>query len=453
MTTAALTMSVLDQPYRAMTIGVLALISVLAFEAMAVTTAMPVVADKLNGLHYFPLAFGGAMAASMVGMVHAGEQSDRVGPAVPLWWGLIWFLLGLLIAGAAQEMLAVVLGRTVMGLGVGMQSVALYACVGRAYPNRLHARIFGLFAAAWIIPALIGPLLAGLIVEGWGWRWVFWIAPLAVLPCVLLLAPGLRELPPPDAAVGDRQASRRRLWLALSAALAATAVHQFSQDHTVLAWTLAALALLAMTVLGARLLPPGVLRMRRGLPSVIALRGLVAAAFATTEIYIPLLLNQQRGYSATEAGLVLTAGALSWSLGSWWQARLPEDVDRGPKIALGMAVMAVGITLVAAMVAPPVPVAVGVFGLILTGLGIGMVFPQLSVLTLQLAPQRGQGQSVSALQICDALATTAAVAVGGALFTWLLLWLPAQAYLAIFGLALLLAAVGIWGGFRVRPAS
>ncbi len=143
---------------------------------------------------------------------------------------------------------------------------------------------------------------------------------------------------------------------------------------------------------------------------------------------------------------------MSWSLGSWWQARLPEDVDRGPKIALGMAVMAVGITLVAAMVAPPVPVAVGVFGLILTGLGIGMVFPQLSVLTLQLAPQRGQGQSVSALQICDALATTAAVAVGGALFTWLLLWLPAQAYLAIFGLALVLAAVGVWGGYRVRPA-
>lgn len=446
---ATATMNLMDQPYRAMTIGTVALVSLLAFEAMAVITVMPVVAAKLDGINYFPLAFGGAMAASMVGMVSAGHSADRLGPAVPLWQGIFWFVLGLTIAGAAEHMLMLVVGRTVMGLGVGMQSVALYACIGKAYPPGLHARIFGLFAAAWIVPALVGPLLAGLIVEGWGWRWVFWIAPLLVLPCALLLAPGLRELPAPKDTNTAPHEERRRLWLALGAALAATVVHQLSQSLAWTAWLLAAASLGLMAVLGTRLLPAGVLTMQRGLPSVIALRGLVAAAFATTEIYVPLLLIQQRGYSAMEAGLVLTSGALSWSLGSWWQARLPADAARGPIISAGMSLMAVGITLITLMVHPAVPVASGVAGLMLAGIGIGMTFPQLSVLTLRLAPQKNQGTSVSALQLSDALTTTAAVAVGGALFTALLVYAPDRAYLAIFGLALVLACIGAWGGRRV----
>ena len=449
---ATATMNLMDHPYRAMTIGAVALISLLAFEAMAVTTAMPVVATKLDGLRYFPLAFGGAMAASMVGMVIAGHSADRKGPAVPLWQGIFWFLLGLTVAGAAEHMLMVVAGRTVMGLGVGMQSVALYACIGKAYPPSLHARIFGLFAAAWIIPALVGPLIAGLIIEGWGWRWVFWIAPLLVVPSALMLAPGLRELPAVEASTVDQgvqAVERRRLLLAVGAALTATVVHQLSQSQTWTAWILAAIALALMARMGARLLPKGVLTMQRGLPSVIALRGLVAAAFATTEIYVPLLLNQQRGYSPTEAGLVLTAGALSWSLGSWWQGRLPADAARGPIISTGMSLMAVGILLVSLIVHPLMPVAVGVVGLILAGIGIGMTFPQLSVLTLRLAPQQNQGTSVSALQLCDALTTTAAVAIGGALFTALLIYTPDQAYLGNFGLALLMAAIGAWGGRRV----
>ena len=453
MHSATLNMNVLDHPYRAMTVGALALVSVLAFEAMAVTAAMPVVAQALDGLAYFPLAFGGAMASSMVGMVMAGSQADRSGPATPLWIGIIWFVLGLGIAGAADHMLIMVLGRTVMGLGVGMQSVALYACIGKAYPAHLHARIFGLFAAAWIVPALVGPLLAGVIVESVGWRWVFWMAPMIVLPSALLLAPGLRALPPPEAPPGAPLTDdRRRLALALGAAVSATLVHHFSQEHSLLAWTLAGVALLSMGALGARLLPAGVLTMRRGLPAVIALRGLVAAAFATTEIYIPLLLNQQRGFSTAEAGVVLSTGALSWSIGSWWQGRLPAEVERGPLISRGMAIMACGILLVALMVLPEVPVAAGVLGLILTGLGIGMTFPQLSVLTLRLAPAERQGTSVSALQLCDALTTTAAVAIGGALFTLLLTLAPSKAYLANFGLALAMAVVGVWGGQRVRPA-
>lgn len=446
-------LTLIDPGLRAMTIGTTALVSLLAFEAMAVTTAMPVVAAQLDGVGLFPLAFGAAMAASMVGMVIAGHSSDRRGPAAALWWGIVWFVLGLLIAGAANHMLGVVVGRAVMGLGTGMQAVALYACVGRVYPAALHTRIFGLFAAAWIVPAVIGPLIAGQIVEQWHWRWLFLGAPLLVLPCVWLLMPGLRMLQmagvPELADTPPRE--RRRTGLALLAGSAALLVHWYGQGRGLSAWLPALCALLLMAAAGRSLLPPGVLRLRRGLPSVIALRGLVAAAFATSEIYIPLQLIEQRGLTPTGAGMVLTAGALTWAGGSWLQGRLPDTLPREPILAAALAIMALGIALLGFSVGSTLPLAVVVVGLGLTGFGIGLSFPQLSALTLKLAPANAQGGSVSSLQLSDALTTTAAMAVSGGLFNALHGTTPTHAYQAIFTLAFVLAGVGVWAGLRASP--
>src|SRR5690606_10338229 len=55
----------------------------------------------------------------------------------------------------------------------GAVTVALYVIVARIYPARLHPSIFAGFAAAWVIPSLIGPYLAGLIAQWWSWHWVF----------------------------------------------------------------------------------------------------------------------------------------------------------------------------------------------------------------------------------------------------------------------------------------
>lgn len=89
---------ILSPTYRAATLGMVALISLLAFEALAVTTAMPTVARELDGLRAYALAFGGMLATSVIGMALSGRWSDRKGPAPAVWTGLIGFVAGLLIA-------------------------------------------------------------------------------------------------------------------------------------------------------------------------------------------------------------------------------------------------------------------------------------------------------------------------------------------------------------------
>src|SRR4051812_40705136 len=119
---------------RALIIGSGGLISLTAFEALAVATVMPAVAADLNGLSVYALAFGAPLATSVVGMALAGAWADGVGVRRPLTVGVALFALGLLLAGTAPHIAVFVVGRGVQGLGAGMQSVALYALVGAAVP-------------------------------------------------------------------------------------------------------------------------------------------------------------------------------------------------------------------------------------------------------------------------------------------------------------------------------
>ncbi len=150
--------------YRALTVGAVALVALGAFESLAVGTAMPTVAAALDGIPLYAIAFAAPFAAGVLALVVSGIWRDARGPARPMLYGVGWFVTGLVIAGTAPAMELVVAGRAIQGFGSALLSVALYVLVAKAYPDSLHPRIFAAFAAAWVVPALVGPALAGLIV-------------------------------------------------------------------------------------------------------------------------------------------------------------------------------------------------------------------------------------------------------------------------------------------------
>ena len=71
-------------PLRATSIGILILITLIAFEAMAVSAALPTAARELHGLRAYGWAFTGFLVANVVGMVVSGQISDVRGPRAPL---------------------------------------------------------------------------------------------------------------------------------------------------------------------------------------------------------------------------------------------------------------------------------------------------------------------------------------------------------------------------------
>ncbi len=392
--------------------GAVALISMLAFESIAVATAMPAVAEALNGLPYYALAFGATLATSVLGMTAAGQLCDKRGPYRAALAGLAAFLAGLLLAGFAPSMPVLVLGRALQGLGSGVLGVTLYVGVAQVVPATLHPRMFAMFAGAWVVPGLVGPALASFLTASTGWRSVF-LGVAAVVPvAAALMLPALRRV---GTGTGEVLRWGVMRW-ALLASVGALALHAASQQ----AGTGAALLFvggLAVAGLAAhRLLPVGTLRAARGLPTVILLRGLIAATFASAEAFLPLLLTQHFGWSLTQAGGALSAGAVTWSLGSAVQARVRQPAARRHLLPSGFALAVMGLVGALAPLLLALPSWVVLVGWAAVGLGIGLSFPMLSVLLLQLSAPEEQGRNTSSLQLSDALTSSAALALAGLLF-------------------------------------
>src|SRR4051794_30510557 len=253
-TASSLPTPLLSPRYRWATIGMVSLIFLAAFEALAVTTIMPTVSADLDGRAWFSAAFSVTLAASVVGMVAGGMWADRSGPNLPLLASVGGFSLGLLLAGLAPSIELFVAARFLQGLGTGAMTVALYVLVARHYAPVDHPGIFGAFAAAWVVPSMVGPTVAGLVAETVGWRWVFLgVVALAVAGTVLLL-PGLRDLvdnpEPSDTGTGGR--------LVLSAVVAGAVVCLDLSGRTE-GWPALVAAAVCLTVVVAAvrpLLPP-----------------------------------------------------------------------------------------------------------------------------------------------------------------------------------------------------
>ncbi|MCF4120738.1 MFS transporter [Antribacter sp. KLBMP9083] len=397
---------------RIVLIGMVALCALGAFEALAVSTAMPTVAVDLGGLRHYTLAFSVTFGASIVGLLAAGRWCDRSGPTPAMWTGVALFVGGLVVAGLAPGMGVLIAGRALMGVGSGLYSVATYVLVARVFPAERHPRVFSAFAAAWVLPAIVGPALAGLVVENLGWRWVFLAVPALAVPAVLLLRPGLA------AARGDGGAP---------SGVGQTTGSDPREDD---AGGRARALRLALAVV----------RARRGLPAVITVRALISAAFVGAEVLLPLVLVHERGLTSGLAGVVLTVGALGWSTASWARGRDLLHLSHAGYVRVGGGLLAAGMLGAGVLALPGMPVAFGMASWVLSGLGMGLVFPTLSILTLELAETHEQGAASSALQVADALAGAAASAATGALLWSLhdLVGLPA--YAACFGLTAALAA-------------
>jgi MFS family permease len=433
------------QPYRALTVGMVALMVLVAFEYLAVATAMPVVARELDGHALYGLAFSGAMAAGVIATVLGGRWSDVKGPIAPLWTGVATFAAGLVVAGLAPTMDVFVAGRFVQGFGGGILQVSLYVLVSRVYPAEVHPRIFSVFATAWVVPSMIGPAVTGFVVEGAGWRWVFIGVTILLLPATLLFGRGLISAPmseqPP---LGARSSIVRRLgWAVLVAVGAALMQYGGAARGAGLILLLVGLATLGAAL--PRLLPPGTLLAARGLPSVIALRGIVAGAAIGGEAFLPLMLTEERGLSLTMAGLTLTGGALSWSFGSWVVGR--RRFDRVLVLRIGSVLVATGLALMGLTVFDVVPVAGAFAGEIVLGLGMGIVYPTLSVLILELSRPGEEGENSASLGVGESVYTVVAVAVTGAILA--ALGAEVFTYVLCFALTALMAATGALVAGRV----
>src|SRR5580698_3845598 len=112
--------SILGPGHRRLTVGMVLVVSFIAFEAIAVATVLPVVVRHLGGIRLYGWAFSAFMLAQLIGIVVAGPLVDRIGMLRPTVTAAALFSAGLVVDGAAPSMVVLVGGRVVQGLGAGV---------------------------------------------------------------------------------------------------------------------------------------------------------------------------------------------------------------------------------------------------------------------------------------------------------------------------------------------
>lgn len=448
--------------YRLVTIVLLAEVTMIAFETMAVSTAMPAVAQDLDAVRNYGLVFAFMLSAQLFASVVAGAWCEARGPLAPMSTGLALFGLGSVLAGAATTFPLLLAARVVAGLGGGLMVVSLYVAIGRAYPEVLRAKVFGWISTAWVLPSVVGPVIAAWLTETLAWRWVFWCVVPGALVCLALVLQRRAQFTTPrtvdrsaDSVRRGRVAARKPVLLGLGVALGAGIFQWASQELWPFAWLTWVATVLGLGVALAcarNLLPPGTFRMRRGLPSVMVSRFLFPGAWNGALAFVPLMVVQERGASATVAGLMLCVGSIGWSVGAVLQGHESFAPHRDRLLSTGAATLAAGLLLLAAVPLWDLPELVIPVAVAVMGLGIGLAMSVMSVLSLDLSPAKEHGRVSAALQLSDAFGAAVGIAITGALFAALHRGAgqDGAVYAGIWAGCALLAALAVVSGRRVR---
>lgn len=435
--------------YRTASLGILLVVTLIAFEGMSVSTVMPAVSADLDALDLYGVSFSAFLIAGLLANVVAGLWSDRRGHAWPFLLGVGLFTVGMVMAGAAGSKELFIVARAVQGLGGGAVVVAIYVMIARVYVPATRPRIFAALSAAWVLPALIGPGLTGIIAETVGWRWVFYgIVPL-VVPALVMLLPALRvggPMPAPSSGPRSRP-------LAMTLAATATAcgggvllygvgrLHEAPISGGIA--TAAGVALLAAGL--PRLLPPRALRFGRGLPTTVMMRGVLASAFFGVNAFIPLLLTEVHGFSIAEAGIALTLGAIGWTTGSYLQTR--GSYDRPLLVRIGAVAITVGILTTLLTLVPGVSGWITVPAWVIAGFGMGVGVTSVNVTAMRQSPDAEQGANSAALQVVDTLGSAVTIGFGGVLVNLIGHDDIATGYTMI---VVLMASIGLFGVIVAR---
>lgn len=395
--------------------GVVALVTLAAFENRAVMAILPTVVRDLDGWALYGASTGASLVTFTIAMAWSGGWTDRRGPRPVLLWGIAAFVLAQVVSALAPTMAVFVAGRAASGGAEALIDTALMVLVAQALPTDLRAKVFASFAAAWILPSLLGPSVAGVLDAVAGWRAVF-IGPLLVVPVSLFLVrSALRRTHPGDdvedaaAALASRRRVAASLVLAAGLAVTTFAAPLLSDDDTRPAGVVTiAFGLLTVLVGASRALPRGTVRLAPGVPAVVAVRLLVSAAFTGVGGLIPLMLVQTHGASTALAGISLSVTGVLWAAGSWLNSThlVQSRFSAVQRLRLGSTLIAAGSLGPVLLALDRVGMVPGMLGWALAALGMGVLSPTTSteILALSKVSEQGRASAAQGLAISTGVA-------------------------------------------------
>lgn len=359
--------------------GLLLSLFVAAMDSTVVGTALPTIAKDLGSFSLYPWIFTGYLLTSTTTVPLWGRLADMAGRRTVLMTGLAVFVLSSVLCGLARNMPALILFRSLQGIGAGCIQPVTFTVVGDVFPIAQRARLQGFFSAMWAIAAIVGPALGAAFVSTIGWRWIFGInLPIGIVACTLLW--GYRERRPQSARQPIDIAGA--LTLTAGVALLLWGLGAGSAGaHPIWPAAAAGAILLGLFALVERrapapTVPLDLLRHRVTGPAIAASLLAGTLMFAVTA-YVPLYVQAGLGGTAYAAGAALAPMSLGWPVGSVVAGRILLRAGFPRLVAAGAGAMVAGSTVLALL--GHTPLLVGAACAVI-GLGMGLLSTPILIL-------------------------------------------------------------------------
>ena len=340
------------------------------------------------------------LLAYAVPLLITGRLGDRFGPKKLYLSGLVVFTLASLWCGLSGDVETLIAARVVQGLGAAMMTPQTMAVITRIFPPDRRGAAMAIWGATAGMATLVGPILGGVLVDGLGWEWIFFInVPIGIAGFIL----ALRNVP----ALSTHPHRFDIPGVVLSAVGLFLLVFGIQEGETynwgtiagpVTVWGLiiAGLAVLALFVLwqrfnkGEPLLPLALFRDRN---FSLANIGITTVGFTVTAFSLPLIFYYQlvRGLTPTQSALMMVPMAL---ISGGLAPVVGKIIDKvNPKFitAAGLVLMAVALAWNSALMQPDTPILLFLLPSAILGFANAGIWAPLSTTATRNLPPRQAG--------------------------------------------------------------
>ena len=400
-----------------------------ALDQTIVSTALKNIVEEFDGLNHYTWVVSAYLLTSTASTPLYGKISDIYGRRVVFQFAIVTFLIGSLLAGAAQNMEQLIATRALQGLGAGGLMALTFVIIGDIVPPRERGKYQGYFGAVWGLSSVAGPLLGGFFSDNGqilgisGWRWIFLInLPLGIASLIITSAvlhiPKVKR----DHSIDYLGAVLMVASVCLILLSASIYGPQYGWgDSRTVTYALLGIVLTVLFLLWERKAKEPILPLylfkNHTFSVTSALGAVIGAGMFGAIIMLPLYFQVVRGYSATEAGLKLIPlmlGIVSTSIISGKMISKHGHYKRFP--IMGSAIMTVGILLMTRLQIDTPYWQISIYA-IMVGAGLGLSM-QTIVIALQNSVEfKDMGVATSSNTFFRSLGSVFGTAIFGSILT------------------------------------
>lgn len=391
-----------------------------ALDNTIVGTAMPRIVGELGGLGLMTWLTTAYMLSSTAVVPVAGKLADLIGRKVVYVTGLVIFMIGSALSGAADTMQQLIWFRGLQGIGGGIMMPMAMIIIGDLFTGSQRAKWQGVFGAIFGLSSIIGPQVGGWIVDSLNWRWVFYInLPVGIL-ATILISMGLHS----HRAKGPVKLDIGGIVTMVGGVVSLLLALTFGgKEYSWLSWQIIGLFTVSVILLSSFIvieskvsepILPLYLFKSKTFSILNGIGFLMSVGMFGAIMFVPLFMQGVVGVSASSSGTIMVPMMLTMMFTSIVGGRLVRKIGIRTQILIGMALMVLGFWLLSTM-GIQTSEWTAINHLMVLGLGLGLVMPIITLALQEAFPKSELGVVTSSSQFFRQIGGTFGMTILGAI--------------------------------------